>query len=106
MLRTARGTDAVRVTCNLTPTGRSWNFAAWRTVGRMLYRLHAVDRADWLFTPEELQLDGLEMEKAIGPARDLVLIASGGRFRPQDAPPEPPIHVPPLPHQTRMERSD
>jgi hypothetical protein len=46
------------------------------------------------------------MEDAIGLARDLVLIASGGRFRPQDSSPAPPVHAPQFPHQTRMERTD
>jgi len=61
--------------------------------------------ARWLFTEQELQVDTLEMEEAIGLARDLVLIASGGRFQPQEVP-DPPVHAPHIAHQTRMERGD
>jgi hypothetical protein len=105
-LATARHTDAVRLRCDLAPTGRSWGFDAWRTIGRLLYQQQPVGRASWLFTEQELQLDGLEMEEAIGLARDLVMIASGGRFRPQDPSPDPPVHAPILRHQTRIERTD
>jgi hypothetical protein len=104
-LSTARHTDAVRLRCDLAPTGRSWGYDAFRTIGRLLYQQQPVGRAGWLFTEQELQVDGLEMEDAIGLARDLVVIASGGRFRPQDVP-EPPVHAPRIPHRTRMERTD
>jgi hypothetical protein len=64
-------------------------------------QLQPIDRAGWLFTPEELQLDGLEMEEGITVARGLVDVATAGRFRLQEmpVPPEPPVHaarVPPL----------
>ena len=102
VLSTTRGSAAT------SPTGRTWGFDAFRTIGRLLYQLQPVDGpARWLFTEQELQLDTLEMEEAIGLARDLVVLASGGRFRPQDAPnSETPVHVPPLRHPTRMERND
>jgi hypothetical protein len=108
VLRTARGTDAVRVHCDLSPTGREWGFDAFRTIAPLLGDQHAVDRASWLFTPDELQLDGLEMEEAITVARGLVDVATAGRFRPQSVPqPEdPPVRSPRFPQQTCMERSD
>jgi hypothetical protein len=105
-LSTVRNTDAVALRCDLAPTGKSWDFDAWRTIGRLLHQQQPVGRAGWLFTEQELQLEGLEMEEGIGLARALVLIASGGRFRPQDPSPAPLVHAPVLRHQTRMERSD
>jgi hypothetical protein len=106
VLSTARDSDAVRLRCDLAPTGRSWGYDAFRRIGRLLCQLLPVGRASWLFTEQELQVEGLEMEEAIGLARDLVLIASGGRFRPQDASPAPPVHAPRSTDQTRMERTD
>jgi len=108
VLGTDRVSDAARIRCDLSSSEGRWDFAAWRTIGRMLSQLAAVDRADWLFTPEELRLDGLEMEEAIAIARGLVDVTTAGRFRPEtlavseDGPP----HVPPLSARTRMERPD
>jgi hypothetical protein len=105
---TARDSDAVRVRCDLSPTGRSWEFDAFRTIGRMLYQQQPVGRASWLFTQEEIQVDGLEREEAITVVRDLVLVAPGGRFRPQSVPQpgDPPVRSPRFPQQTCMERRD
>jgi hypothetical protein len=74
----------------------------------MLYQLHPVERAGWLFTSDEVQLDGLEMEEAITVVRGLVVLAAAGHVRPQDipTPPAPPVRSPRFPYQTRMERSD
>ncbi len=108
VLRTARGTDAVRVRCDLSPTGRSWGFDAFPVMARLLGDQHPVDCAGWLFTQDELQLDGLEMEEAITVARGLVDVATAGRLRPESVlpPPEPPVHALRFPHRTRIERSD
>jgi hypothetical protein len=108
VLRTARGTDAVRVHCDLSPTGREWGFDAFRTIAPLLGDQHAVDRASWLFTPDELQLDGLEMEEAITVARGLVDFATAGRFRPQDVPvpAERSVSETPFPRDTRIDRKD
>jgi hypothetical protein len=105
VLATVPVSDAVRVRCDLAPTGRSWGYDAFRTIGRLVCPLLPVGRARWLFTQDELQVDDLPMEDAIGLARDLVVSASGGRFRPQEVS-EPPVHAPQFPHRTRMERSD
>jgi hypothetical protein len=99
-------TDAEQVCCNFSPTGRSWDFDGCRTIGRLLYQQQPVERANWLFAEQELQVDGLEMEEAIGLVQDLVLIASGGRFRPQVTSPDPAVHLTRITHRTRMERSD
>jgi hypothetical protein len=69
VLSTVRNSGAVRIRCDLDPTGRCWDFASWRSIGRMLYQLQPVERAGWLFTPEELQLEGREREVAITIAR-------------------------------------
>jgi hypothetical protein len=76
VLRTVPLSDAVRLRCEFAPTGRTWGFDAWRSIGRLLYQQQPVGRAGWLFTEQELQLDSLEKEVAIGLARDLVMIAS------------------------------
>ncbi len=109
MLGTSQESDAARIRCDLSPTERTWGFDAFRTIGRLLYQLQPVGGpARWFFTNQGLQLDTLEMEEAIGLARDLVLIASGGRFRPQavPTPSAPPVHAPRLPQPTRVERTD
>lgn len=108
MLRTARGTDAVQVRCDLSPTGQSWGFDAFPVMARLLGEQQPVDRASWLFTQDELQVDGLAMAEAITVARGLVDVATAGRFRPQEVPtpPAPPVHAPRFPHQTGIERTD
>jgi hypothetical protein len=107
VMRAARTADTVRIPCDLAPTGRSWDVAAWRSIGRMLYHLQPVERAGCHFTSDELQPDGLEMREAIAIVRGLVDLATAGRFRPQAVPPpEPPVRSPRFPHQTRMERND
>jgi hypothetical protein len=108
VISTTRGSDAVRVRCDLSPTGRDWGFDALRTMARLLGDQQPVDRACWLFTQDELQVDGLEMEEAITVVCGLVDVATAGRFRPQEVPtpPEPSVHPPRFPHQTRMERGD
>jgi hypothetical protein len=108
VISTTRGSDAVRVRCDLSPTGRDWGFDAFRTMARLLGEQQPIDRAGWLFTQDELQVDGLEMEEAITIARGLVDLTTAGRFRPQEVPtpPAPPVRAPRFPQQTRMERTD
>jgi hypothetical protein len=108
VMRTSAGTDAVTVRCDLGPTERSWGFDVFGSMARLMVGLSAVDRADWLFTPEVIQLEELEMEEAITVARGLVDIATAGRFRPQDVPtpPDQPISGTPFPQHTRIERTD
>ena len=60
-----RLSDGARIRCDLSPSEGRWGFVAFRTIERRLYERHAAGRADWLLTPEELQLDGLEMEGAV-----------------------------------------
>jgi hypothetical protein len=108
VMRTSAGTDAVTDRCDLGPTARSWGFEAFGSMARLLVGLSAVDRAGWLFTPDVMQLEGLEMEEAITVARGLVDVATAGRFRPQDVPtpPDRPISGTPFPEHTRIERID
>jgi hypothetical protein len=108
VLSTAQSSDAVRIRCDLSPTGRAWGFDAFRAMARLLGDQHAVDRAGWLFTPDELQIDGLEMEEAITVVRGLVDVATLGRFRPEmfAASSKSPVSGTPFPQHTRIERSD
>ncbi len=108
VMSTTRGSDGVRVRCDLSPTGRDWRFDAFRTMARLLGDQHPIDRAGWLFTPDELQVDGLEMEEAITVARRLVDFATAGRFRPQDVPvpAERSVSETPFPRDTRIDRKD
>jgi hypothetical protein len=108
VLRTARGTDAVQLRCDLSPTGQSWGFDAFRTMARLLGDQQPVDCASWLFTQDELQIDGLEMEEAIAVVRGLVDVATAGRFRPQavSTPTKPPVSETPFPRHTRIERTN
>jgi hypothetical protein len=108
VMSTTRGTDGARIRCDLSPTGRDWDFDAFRSMARLLGDQHPVDRASWLFTQDELQVDGLEMEEAITVAQGLVDVATAGRFRPQEIPPpaERPVRSPRFSHQTWMERTD
>jgi hypothetical protein len=82
VLGTTRASDGVRIRCDLSPTGREWSFDAFRTMAQLLGEQHPADRAGWLFTQDELQVDGLEMEEAIAVVRGLVDVATAGRFRP------------------------
>lgn len=108
VLATDRVSDAARIRCDLSSSEARWGFAAWRVIERMLYEQHPVGEADWLFTPEELQLDGLELEEAITIARGLVDVTTAGRFRPETEPrPEdPPRPGTPFPPTPRIERTD
>jgi hypothetical protein len=108
VLRTTRGTDAVQVRCDLSPTGQSWGFDAFPVMARLLGEQHPVDRAGWLFTPDELQVEGLVMEEGIALARGLVDVCTAGRFRPEtlSVSQDPPVHPPRLPQHTPMERRD
>jgi hypothetical protein len=66
---TTRGSDGARIRCDLSPTQREWGFDAFRTMARLLGDQEPVDRGGWLFTQDELQVEGLEMEAAITVAR-------------------------------------
>ena len=75
-----RTSDAARIRCDLSTTGKTWNFATFAQVARLISPLHASCLGGWLFTNDVLEIDGLEMEDAICVVRELVDIASAGRF--------------------------
>lgn len=92
VLERGRGSDAVRVRCDLSPTGRVWNMAAFGTVARLLAPHRGHPGAGWLFTADVLEVDGLDMESGISIARGLVDLGTAGRFLRNDRPPpEPPV---------------
>jgi hypothetical protein len=103
-----RGSDAVRIRCDLSTTGRTWDFAAFGQAARLIHHLHAVEPGGWLFSNDVLEVDGLQMDDAIGVARDLVDIASAGRFLRDghDASTIPSNPTLPVSPQVTMERSD
>jgi hypothetical protein len=49
-----QGADADRISRDLAPTGRSWDVASWRSIGRMLDEQQPVERVGWLFNKQEL----------------------------------------------------
>jgi hypothetical protein len=108
VLSRTRGSDGARIRCDLSPTGRDWGFEAFPVMARLLGEQHPVDRASWLFTQDELQVDGLEMEEAITVARGLVDVATMGRFRPETFAPagESSVSGTRFPQHTRIERTD
>ena len=80
-LSTVPGRDTARVRCDLSPTGQDWSFGAFAAIGRLLEPLASYPEGSWLFTTDELQLDGIEMDEAIHIARSLVDLGTMGRFR-------------------------
>lgn len=80
MLERARVSDAVRVRCDLSPTGRTWTLATFAVVARLLASHWAHAGAGWLFTTDVLEVDELDMESAISVARGLVDLGPAGRF--------------------------
>jgi hypothetical protein len=108
VLSRTRGSDGVRIRCDLSPTGRAWGFDAFPVVARLLGEQQPIDRAGWLFTPDELQVEGLEMEEAITVARGLVDVATLGRFRPETfaSTGESPMRGTAFPQHTRIERGN
>lgn len=105
----ARASDAVRVRCDLSPTGQTWDLAAFVAVARLLAPHQGHPGAGWLFTADVLEVDGLDMEDAISVARGLVDIATAGRFLREpfdpDAIPVRPVRPAGSP-RTPTERSD
>lgn len=73
-------TDAVRIRCDLSPTGGTWDFVAFAQIARLISPLHASAPGGWLFTDDVLEVDGLDMESAISVARGLVDLGTAGRF--------------------------
>ena len=101
--------DAVRVRCDLSTTGRTWDFGAFAQVARLIGPLHAGHGGGgWMFTTDVLEVDGLQMEDAISIVRELVDIATAGRFLRErfdrDAIPGRPV-IQPAP-RLPIERSD
>lgn len=80
-LSTVPGTDGARIRCDLSPTGQDWSFGAFSAIGKLLEPLASYQHGSWLFTTDELQLDGIEMDEAIHIARALVDLGTMGRFR-------------------------
>jgi hypothetical protein len=81
-LATVPSSNGARIRCDVSPTGNDWSFGAFAAIGRLLEPLASVPDGTWLFTTDELQLDGIEMDEAIHIARSLVDLATAGRFRP------------------------
>jgi hypothetical protein len=81
ILSTVPGSDFARIRCDVSPTGQDWSFAAFAAIGKLLEPLAPCVDGSWLFTTDELQLDGIEMEEAIHIARALVDLGTAGRFR-------------------------
>lgn len=100
--------DGVRIRCDISTTRKYWALQDFGSMARLFDGVMTLDDQGWLFTRDELEVDGLEMEDAVGIARGLVDITTAGRFRPQEVPTPtpPPVHSIPLRHQTPTERSD
>jgi hypothetical protein len=80
-LSTVPSLDAARVRCDLSPTGQDWSFGAFAAIGKLVEPLASYEHGSWLFTTDELQLDGIEMDEAVHIARALVDLGTMGRFR-------------------------
>lgn len=74
--------DAVGITCDLSPTGRVWQFDTVGHIPDLVSSLHAVDGGGRLFTPGQLLVDGPKMKEAIAAAVNPVDIATVGRVHP------------------------
>jgi len=100
--------DAVRIRCDVSSTGKTWDFAAFAQVARLISPLHASDPGGWLFTDDVLEVDGLDMEDAISVARELVDLASAGHFIRESFDPNaiPRKPVAQAPHRQPIERGD
>lgn len=81
VLSTVPASNYARIRCDISPTGQDWSFGAFAAIGKLLEPLVSYEEGSWLFTTDELQLDGIEMDEAIHIARALVDLGTAGRFR-------------------------
>jgi len=72
--------DLARVHCDVSTTGSDWSFAAFAAIGKLVEPLIPYQEGSWLFTTDELQIDGIEMDEAVHIARALVDLGTMGRF--------------------------
>jgi hypothetical protein len=75
------GGNGTRIRCDVSTTGNDWSFGAFAAIGRLVEPLVSYQEGSWLFTTDELHLDGVEMDEAIHIARALVDLGTAGRFR-------------------------
>lgn len=73
--------NGARIRCDISTTGNDWSFGAFAAIGKLLEPLAGMPDGSWLFTTDELQIDGIEMDEAIHIVRALVDLATAGRFR-------------------------
>lgn len=62
----------VRLRCDLAPTGRTWPLHAFPSIARLVGDLVPIEPGGWLFSPDLLEIDGLDLDSAVGVARALV----------------------------------
>jgi hypothetical protein len=91
VLGVAGDTGQARIRCDISTTGNDWSFGAFAAIGKLVEPLAPYPEGSWLFTSDELQLDGIDMDDAVHITRALVDLATAGRFRPgvHDRGPEP-----------------
>lgn len=100
-------TDAA-VRCDMGPTESVWQTDVYRHFTRMLASEILPDYATWTVTRTVFEVTGIDTDSAVGIARDLVDIATAGRFRPEGDGPEPTPNPAEIrsPRMGPMERSD
>lgn len=77
VVRQVSGADGIRLRCDLSSTGRSWELHALLSIARMLQGVYLVPGSSWIFTSDLLEIDGLSSDDAISLARRLVGFAAG-----------------------------
>lgn len=102
---TATSTDA-EVRCDIATTERAWQTDMFGHIVRMLSPIVLPDHGTWTVTRTLMEVTGMQMGDAIFLARDLVDIATAGRFRPQMDTGRPHIESLRAPQADPMERSD
>jgi hypothetical protein len=83
VLRPVAGGNGARIRCDLSPTGLDWSFRAFGLIGSLVGSLATDDEGNWLFTRDELQLDGVPLDDAVHMTWALVNLATASRFRPE-----------------------
>ncbi len=80
-----KGIETADIRCDVSTTGQDWTLGSFLAVGMVLERVDAAaSDGGWMFTRDELELDGLPREAAWTVAQELVQIATprGGEVRP------------------------
>lgn len=73
------GANRAWLRCDLSPRGRDWTLGAFAEIGKLLEGIEEREEEGWLFTADELLMDGLTIEEARRIAWGLAHLVKRGR---------------------------